>query len=371
MKKQRKENPAQAALATLAAKLSSSNLQTARPLTAPSDDYSSISGEAISGENDSNSDQSQPSNAPIAKENISNMEVSTEGERFEDHNLQISGSTEPSVVVVTNNFQDYVGQVIQIPVEKLRIEDNVRTQIIEDEDFEALVGSIKEKGVLQNLVAQVSILPEGREDLVLISGQRRWLACRKAGLTKAPCLIIAAEDQRTRIVYGLIENLLREDLTPIDIAFAYRKLMDLGATQEELAQTFGCHKKTIQRYLSLTTWPQAAIDILKGHPRLFSTDFLFNGISRDILSDSDLLILRLSKIVEQAKAATTEQVASHHLKLARSSDAIVLNWNQTARRKLGVPVTMSGSRDNLRITIRCQGDENVKRILEKLGITAD
>lgn len=367
MKKQRKENPAQAALATLAAKLSSSNLHTARPLPVPSEDT------ALSLIEDDYADiQSQPQNAPLSHEYIAAMEQSIQtSSALDNNNITDSASPETSFAIVTSGFKRYVGQVIQIPIEKLRIEDNVRTQIIEDEDFEALVASIRDKGVLQNLVAQISILPDGAEDMVIISGQRRWLACRKANKPIVPCLIVAEEDQRTRIVYGLIENLLREDLTPIDIAFAYGKLVELGATQEELAQTFGCHKKTIQRYLSLTTWPQAAIDILKQHPRLFSTDFLFNGISRDILSDPDLLVLRLSKIVEQAKAAANDQIPSHNLKPAKPSDTTVMSWNQTARQNLGVPVTMSGSKNDLRITIRCKGDESVKRILEKLGITAD
>jgi len=366
MKKQRKENPAQAALATLAAKLSNSNLHTARPLPTPSEDT------ALSLiEDDSDDTQSQPRTAPLPHEHIFAMEQVTQTDILENNNITDAAPPETSFATVTSGFKRYVGQVIQIPIEKLRIEDNVRTQIVEDEDFEALVASIRDKGVLQNLVAQISFLPDGAEDLVIISGQRRWLACRKANKLTAPCLIVAEEDQRTRIVYGLIENLLREDLTPIDIAFAYGKLVEIGATQEELAQTFGCHKKTIQRYLSLTTWPQAAIEILKWHPRLFSTDFLFNGISRDILSDPDLLILRLSKMVEQAKAAASDQTPSHNLKSARPSDANVTRWNQTARQNLGVPVTMSGSKNNLRITIRCIGDENVKRILEKLGITAN
>jgi ParB/RepB/Spo0J family partition protein len=365
MKKQRKENPAQAALANLAVRLSTSNSQSAKPIAASTKETSTT----VLGD-----DYTEPAILSNAGELAAIDEIeATTSEPEPELERSNSGSINPgqNLDIIATGFKRHVGTVVQIPVDRLRIEENVRTQIIEDEDFEVLVESIRDKGVLQNLVVQITALPDGREDLIILSGQRRWLACRKAGKTTAPCLIIAEEDQKTRIVYGLIENLLREDLAPIDIGFAYSKLLDLGATQDELARTFGCHKKTIQRYQSLTTWPQAAIEILREHPRLFSTDFLFNGISRDILSDSDLLVLRLVKIVEQAKAGAGNSTSSQALKASKQSDARVTQWNQTARQNLGVPITISGSKDNLRITIRCVGDASVKKIMEKLGIAMD
>jgi ParB family transcriptional regulator, chromosome partitioning protein len=365
MKKQKKENPAQAALANLAVRLSTSNLQPAKPVASPTEEITLTPSEEGHEEV-----IFLPSEGDLATSEEIDAAASERDPKLEQPNLII---TRPSKVldITGTEFKEQIGNVVQIPIDRLRIEDNVRAQIIEDEDFEALVESIREKGVLQNLVVQITTMQDGREDLIIISGQRRWLACRKAGKATAPCLIIAEEDQRTRIVYGLIENLLREDLTPIDIGVAYSKLIDLGATQDELARTFGCHKKTIQRYLSLTAWPQAAIDILRQHPRLFSTDFLFNGISRDILSDPDLLVLRLGKIVEQAKGGAGNSTASQTLKASKQSDAKVTQWNQTARQNLGVPITISGSKDNLRITIRCVGDASVKKIMEKLGIATD
>jgi ParB family transcriptional regulator, chromosome partitioning protein len=279
--------------------------------------------------------------------------------------------SEPRYLVINKDFRSYVGQVVEIPIEKLRVEDNVRTQIIEDDDFEGLVETIRVVGLIQNLYVQLSILPDGSEDLLLVAGQRRWAAAGKAGRLTVPCYITEGLDQKTRLLLGLIENVTRKELTTIDTAFAYGKLIELGSTQQELADIFTCHKKTIQRYLNLTTWPQAAINYLKQYPYLFSTDFLFNGIPKDILADPDLLILFLSKKVDQAKAQEEGQATPQSSKSSKSIDAVVTRWNQAARETLGVPVTFSGSKSNLRITIRCAGDENVKKILERLGIAAD
>lgn len=364
MKKQKKENPAQAALANLAVRLSASTSQVAKPVPAPTEE----TGQSFLVEDHDPTPQSSVEGLAASDESKAKAPESSYPLEIANPNRSNDDS---SLDITTTKHRQHIGQVVQVPIDQLRIEDNVRTQIIEDQDFDALVESIREKGVLQNLVVQISTLADGREDLIIISGQRRWLAGRKAGKATVPCLIIAEEDQKTRIVYGLIENLLREDLSPIDVGFAYSKLIDLGATQDELARTFGCHKKTIQRYLSLTTWPQAAIEMLKQHPRLFSTDFLFNGISRDILSDPDLLVLRLGKIVEQALTGAGNSAPTQALKASKQSDAKVTHWNQTARQNLGVPITISGSKDNLRITIRCIGDANVKKILEKLGVAPD
>jgi hypothetical protein len=111
--------------------------------------------------------------------------------------------------------------------------------------------------------------------------------------------------------------------------------------------------------------------MLRQSPGLFSTDFLFNGISGDILSDSDLLVLRLRKRVDQANDSAGDQTNPQNPKPLKVSDVEITKWNQAARQNLGVPVRISGTRDNLRITIRCSGDENVKKVLEKLGIGAD
>lgn len=264
-----------------------------------------------------------------------------------------------------------IGQIVEIPVAVLRVEDNVRTHVLENEEFAALVSSVRERGVLQNLLVQVRQQPDGSEELIVISGQRRLLASQKAGLATVPCRLLAEQEQRTRVVYGLIENLQREDLSAADIALAYRRLADLGASTEEMATAFGCHKKTIQRYLNLSTWPTEAIEIIRQHPRLFSTDFLFNKIPSDTLKFPDLLVARLRKEVEQAALAADPTAATSSYRVAkRAPEMHVQEWAEKLKNTLKAPVTMSGTEDNLRITIRCKG-EQVNRVLTQLGLSVE
>jgi ParB family chromosome partitioning protein len=364
MKKPRKEN---AALAALRVGLGTAKFQTASLAQVPHEDGGSTSVESNSdGEAQSQPQYNLPHDHGDSIEDIENTNT------LESNNPINNASPEAVRPLVTTGFKRFIGQVVEVPVELLRVEDNVRTQVIENENFGGLVGTIEDVGLLQNLLVQLTILPDGAEDLLIISGQRRWVASRKAKKRTVPCKIIEGLDRKSRILYGLIENQVREELSPIDIGFAYRQLVDeLGTTQEELAQTFKCTKKTIQRYLSLTTWPKTAIEMLRQHPGLFSTDFLFNGISGDILSDPDLLVLRLRKKIDQANDSASGQQTLQNSKSQKTSDSELTKWNQTACQNLGVPVKISGTRDNLRITIRCSGDENVKRVLDRLGVGSD
>jgi ParB/RepB/Spo0J family partition protein len=366
MKKQRKENPALAALAT---KLGAARLQTAPP---PQHLHEHGDSSFVESRGDG---EPQQQGHPAAHDHEASAGSGGQVETFtilKNRNPTDNNSLETSYPIVNSGFKAYVGQVVEVPVEMLRVEDNVRAQVIEDDKFGGLVGTIRDIGVLQDLLVQLTVLPDGVEDLLIVAGQRRWVAAGRAGKRTVPCKIVEGLDRKKRILYGLIENVVREELSTIELAFAYRELVEKeGMTKDELAQVIGCSKKTIQRYVNLTAWPQAAIDMLRQSPGLFSTDFLFNGISGDILSDPDLLVLRLRKRVDQANDSAGDQTNPQNPKPLKVSDVEITKWNQAARQNLGVPVRMSGTRDNLRITIRCSGDENVKKVLEKLGIGAD
>src|SRR5688572_25904880 len=257
MKKQRKEN---AALAALRVGLGTAKFQTANLAQVAHEDGGAFSVESKS----TGEAQSQPQYDSLTHDpgdSIKGVEIA---HILENDNPTDNEPLEPIRTVVTTGFKRFVGQVVEVPVELLRVEDNVRTQVIENDNFGGLVGTIEDVGLLQNLLVQLTILPDGVEDLLIISGQRRWIASRKAKKQTVPCKIIEGLDRKSRILYGLIENQVREELSPIDIGFAYRQLVDeLGTTQDELAQVFKCSKKTIQRYLSLTTWPKPAIDMLR------------------------------------------------------------------------------------------------------------
>ena len=121
----------------------------------------------------------------------------------------------------------------QIPVEKLRPSTFQPRRHFPDDELEALAQSIRERGVLQPLLARPA--PDG-EGFELIAGERRWRAAQRVGLDSLPVVVRDAPDAEL-MELALIENLQREDLNPIDEARAYQRLMkEFGHTQEALAQ---------------------------------------------------------------------------------------------------------------------------------------
>jgi ParB family chromosome partitioning protein len=101
------------------------------------------------------------------------------------------------------------------------------------ESLEELALSIKEQGLIEPLV----VVPKG-EKFMLIAGERRWRACQMAGLTAAPVRVLSADDRQIAEM-ALVENLQRQDLTPLEEAKAFKEMLDSGYTKETLAQKLG------------------------------------------------------------------------------------------------------------------------------------
>ena len=115
--------------------------------------------------------------------------------------------------------------------------------------LQALAASIRENGLLQPVVVR-----RGEGGVYqIIAGERRWRACRLAGLTEIPAVILEADDLRAAQL-ALIENLQREDLNPIEEAGGYQTLIDtFGLTQEDVAHRVGRSRPAVANALRLLT----------------------------------------------------------------------------------------------------------------------
>jgi len=158
-----------------------------------------------------------------------------------------------------------------IPVELLQPSPYQPRRHFDDEAFAALVGSVKEKGVLQPLLVRADPNAPGRFEIV--AGERRWRAAQQARLHEVPAVVKELSDRDTLEV-ALVENLQREDLTPLEEAEAYRRLMEeFGHTQEVLARAVGksrSHVANMMRLLGLPEPVRRMLDegqISAGHAR--------------------------------------------------------------------------------------------------------
>ncbi len=142
-----------------------------------------------------------------------------------------------------------------IPLEE--IEPNAGQPRKEIGDLQGLTDSVREKGVLEPLL--VRFMPESGKYMI-ISGERRYLAARAAGLSELPCIEKDVDDAET-LELALIENLQRKDLTPFEEADGLHALAGrFGLTHEEIAKKVGKSRPSITEVLSLRTIP----DDIKG-----------------------------------------------------------------------------------------------------------
>ncbi len=141
--------------------------------------------------------------------------------------------------------------ISEIELSKIQPNPEQPRTVFEEEALEELATSIRSLGVIQ----PVTLREMSPDNYMIISGERRYRASLKAGLTRIPAYIKTADDENV-VEMALIENIQREDLNSIEIALAYQKLIDLyGLTQERLSERVGKKRTTIANYLRLLKLP--------------------------------------------------------------------------------------------------------------------
>lgn len=128
-----------------------------------------------------------------------------------------------------------------------------------EEALEALSESIKASGVVQPLIVR----PAGRGKYEIIAGERRWRASQMAGVEKVP-VVIRDSDEADRLEVALIENMVRENLNPVEEAKACAALVeDLGLSKEELGKRVGRSRPQISNLIRLLDLPDEVLDLLE------------------------------------------------------------------------------------------------------------
>lgn len=145
------------------------------------------------------------------------------------------------------------GGSVHLPIEKVEPGMNQPRKRFDEEAIADLAESIRQHGIIQPLT--VRRLDSGYYQI--IAGERRWRASKLAGLKEVPALIIEA-DERKVMELGLIENLQRQDLNPIEEALGFRVLMeDHGLTQDEVSNRVGKSRPAVANALRLIALPDS------------------------------------------------------------------------------------------------------------------
>jgi len=150
-------------------------------------------------------------------------------------------------------------EIIEVDIEAISPNPFQPRKSFDQEKLNDLVNSIKNQGVIQPIL----VTKNGAGGYTLVVGERRWRAAKLAGLSKIPALIKDLSKKEI-IEAALIENIQREDLNPIDIAEAYKNLIDeFKYTQEELSAIVSKSRSAVANTLRLLKLPEYAKDALR------------------------------------------------------------------------------------------------------------
>ena len=147
----------------------------------------------------------------------------------------------------------------ELPVELIVANSNQPRRHFDEDALNALAGSLGERGLLQ----PVLVRPKPGGTYELVAGERRWRAAQIAGLTEIPALVRPRDDAAT-LELALIENMVREDLNPIEEARACAALVEeLGLTREQVGRRVGRSRVAVSNLLRLLDLPDETIEMLE------------------------------------------------------------------------------------------------------------
>lgn len=182
----------------------------------------------------------------------------------------------------------------------------------DQEAMEALAESIRDYGVLQPILVQESKNLAGTYEIV--AGERRWRAARMAGLTEIPSIILDGDELKAAQV-SVIENVQRENLNPVEEAFAYQALIDrFGLTQDEVAKQVGKSRPAIANMLRLIDLPDEVLEALKAGD-------ISTGHARTLLGleDEEDMLALCNKIIEKNLSVRETEREVKFLNLRRNT----------------------------------------------------
>ena len=249
----------------------------------------------------------------------------------------LSSSPAPVAEIVAAGVQE-------LPIESIVANPRQPRKAFNTNSLQDLSESLKRSGVLQPVVVR-----RHGQQYEIVVGERRWRAAKLAGLSHIPAVVREASDAET-LELALVENLLREDLNPMEEAEAYQRLLtEFDWTQEELAQRVGKDRSSVANCLRLLKLPELIqADLRAGR--------LTMGHARALLS--------LASPAEQLKLR--EEILAHSWSVRATEEGVQRKQRQIPRRAGRRSAELAALEDSLRevlaTRVRLVGNERAGRI---------
>jgi len=273
-----------------------------------------------------------------------------------------------SSLIPENDFQDSNnGQVINIDINLIKSNKDQPRKHFDNEKLMELANSIKEHGIIQPIVVR-----KEEKIYVIIAGERRWRAAKLLNLKEVPVIIKDLSDVEV-VQISLIENIIREDLNPIEEATAYKKLLnDFNLTQEEISKQVSKSRSAIANSLRLLNLDER----IQGY---LIEGVLSEGHGRTILSlenKDDQYIVAQKVIDENLNVRQTELLVRNYYKSNDKKETKKVEDNiyyKDIKSKLenhfNTKVSISNNSKNKgKIEIEYYSQEDLQRIIDILSI---
>ncbi len=243
------------------------------------------------------------------------------------------------------------GKFKEINVEDIR-SSAFQPRIDKESELDELVRSIKEHGVLQPIL--VRRLEEG---YMVVAGERRLIAAKKAGLKKIPA-IVGEWDEKTSAFVALVENIQRKDLSPLEEALFYRKLkQEFGLTQDEISKLVGKSRSHVANVMRVASLPSEVGDALLDNK-------ITLGHAKALLAlKNESLILEVFKAVVEKGLSVRETEELVRAMKKKDSSEIRIELKAFPKAKVRLKRL---NRGRIRLSIEC-GEEELEKLLERLN----
>lgn len=251
-----------------------------------------------------------------------------------------------------------------ININEIKPNQNQPRKSFNEEKLEELAASIIENGLIQPV-----ILRKADKGYEIVAGERRWRACRKAGLKEIPCIIREFTDEQNMLI-AIIENMQREDLNPIEEAEGLNQMIvNFGMTQEQVSKSVGKSRPYITNALRLLKLPSEIREMLlanqlsAGHARAIA------GISdtekqiqlAEYAIKEGLSVREIEKIIKEENAPKKK---ISRKKAEKSAD--VRKVEDDLKQIMGTKVNLNQSGKKGKIEIEYYSRDELERLIELL-----
>ena len=252
----------------------------------------------------------------------------------------------------------------KIPIEFLRPNPRNPRKLFNDSELDELAASIKERGLIQPVVARA--VPGVADAYEIIAGERRWRAAQRAGLHQIPVIAVEAGD-REALEIAIVENVQRTDLNALEEAAGYAQLSEVhGYSHGDIARVVGKSRSHVANTLRLTALPEHTRDLLAGGK-------ISAGHARALLAVSNPDALAERIVAEGLSVRDIERLGENSGKVARPRkgaapvDADRRALQEKLALELGAKVTIRTNGESGELTIAFKDFEQLDDFCRRLG----